>query len=88
MSLFLSFCQFSNFFINLFIFSGHSYLTGLSIAGGIYLLGLEGAVCGPLLLCLLVVLFEVSMTSFKETPSPATRQSSLEDTTDLYSPAV
>jgi predicted PurR-regulated permease PerM len=59
-----------------FIFSGgHPYLTGLSIAGGIYLLGLEGAVLGPLLLCLLVVLFDVTINALRETPNetPNTR---------------
>lgn len=55
---------------------GHPYLTGLSIAGGMYLLGLEGAVVGPLLLCLLVVLFDITKTALKEsprTPHPITR---------------
>lgn len=41
-----------------------------------YLFGLEGAVIGPLLLCLLVVLFDVTKTALKDspgTPYPATR---------------
>ncbi|XP_055525281.1 transmembrane protein 245 isoform X2 [Wyeomyia smithii] len=68
---------------------GHPYLTGLSIAGGMYVFGLEGALLGPLLLCLLVVLFEVTMSAIRDSPvTPQTRKSSLDTDNELYSPAT
>ncbi|GAB0092494.1 transmembrane protein 245 [Sergentomyia squamirostris] len=55
--------------------AGHPYLTGLSIAGGLYWMGLQGAILGPLLLCLLVMIFDLMVAAINK-DSPITNSAS------------
>lgn len=67
---------------------GHPYLTALSIVGGMYLFGIEGAILGPLLLCLLVVLCSIAVNNLNSSPnSYLTRQSS-NDGTSITTPTI
>lgn len=44
---------------------GHPYLTGLAIAGGMYWMGGQGAIFGPLILCMFIGIFEVASAALK-----------------------
>lgn len=47
---------------------GHPFLTGLAIAGGVFCLGFQGALFGPMLLCVLIVAMKVYRTVMHSMP--------------------
>ncbi|XP_046673239.1 transmembrane protein 245 [Homalodisca vitripennis] len=67
----LAVCQFlPTLFVDATIYTeineGHPYLTGLSVAGGLFWLGMEGAIIGPLILCCLYVVVSLSTAVMQE----------------------
>lgn len=50
---------------------GHPYLTGLAMAGGVLYFGIEGAITGPLILCLLLVTMNFFASLMKEYYGPS-----------------
>lgn len=43
----------------MFFRNSHPYVTGLAIIGGMYWLGLQGAIFGPIILCSMIALINL-----------------------------
>ncbi|XP_015037134.2 transmembrane protein 245 isoform X3 [Drosophila pseudoobscura] len=54
---------------------GHPYLNGLAIAGGMYWIGWQGAILGPLMLCFFIGIFEVAALAMRSNQDPPRRSS-------------
>lgn len=44
-------------------------MTALAIAGGVFCMGIEGAILGPVLLCCLLVALNMSSSLMRDSPS-------------------
>ncbi|CAG0915368.1 unnamed protein product [Notodromas monacha] len=64
----------------------HPYLTSLAVMGGVLCLGVEGAIFGPLLLCLLLIVYQTFQATFRDVP--LLRQMSSEYSTSQHQPFV
>ncbi|XP_069121345.1 transmembrane protein 245-like isoform X2 [Argopecten irradians] len=65
---------------------GHPYMTGLAIAGGIYWMGLEGAIFGPILLCCLIVVIRLYGTMLQPDPATPDPEKDFNLNSDIMSP--
>ncbi|OQV19095.1 Transmembrane protein 245 [Hypsibius exemplaris] len=50
--------------------TAHPYMFALSVAGGIIAMGLEGAVLGPVMLCILLIVVQVYRRILQRSPKP------------------